>query len=133
MLDALENENHWLRKRENNFAFQWNLRETLVDLATYKHIDKDTKKIYEGLYLDDDESDDYDPSSPVLEENPTYQIPNAHGAGRPKMSAIELSGISLGWEERAHSHKVALEQAEEDFVHLSMLGEDYDDLSFIAV
>ncbi|KAI4657745.1 uncharacterized protein J4E78_006133 [Alternaria triticimaculans] len=134
MLEALDNENHWLRKRENSWAFKWNVRQTLISLDTYKHVDRNWRKCYERLYLDDDDEFlVFEPLSPVLEENPTYQISNAHGTGRPKMSAIELSGISLGWEERAHSHKVALEQAEEDFVHLSMLSDDYDDLSFIAV
>jgi dynactin 1 len=135
MFDALENENHWLRQRENKYAFDWNLRDMLSNLEMHHYIERDTRLYYQGLYLIDDdmESLDTEPSSPVPEGNQTYSIQNTHGAGRPKMSAVELSGISLGWEERAHSHKVALEQAEEDFVHMSMLDDlDYDDLSFIA-
>jgi dynactin 1 len=98
------------------------------------------RAFYERACLTDDDSESVDTpsetSSPALEqENLMYHIPNMQGPSRPKMSAIELTGISLGWEQLAHSHKVALEQAEEDFMQMSMLDlddEDYDDLSFVA-
>jgi dynactin 1 len=137
LFDALNNENHWLRKRENKVAFGYNLLNlfTAMDIENFKesHARVDAVDLA-GLTDDDNESVDTQTSSPPPEEeNQTYHISNINGSGRPKMSAIELSGISLGWEERALSHKVALEQAEEDFIHMSMLDdEDYDDLSYVA-
>jgi dynactin 1 len=151
MFDALVNENHWLRKRENSLAFGLNLMELFakmeMDRSSAMHKESMVKSnaiferaFYERACLTDDDSESVDTpsetSSPALEqENLTYHIPNMQGPSRPKMSAIELTGISLGWEQLAHSHKVALEQAEEDFMQMSMLDlddEDYDDLSSVA-
>jgi hypothetical protein len=46
------------------------------------------------------------------------------------MSALALTGISLGWEERAHNPKVALEQAEEMLTNMSMIREEDEDLVY---
>ncbi|KAH6841633.1 dynein associated protein-domain-containing protein [Alternaria alternata] len=151
MFDALVNENHWLRKRENSVAFGCNLMELFAKMemdrssAMRKESTAKTNAIFEQAFyeracLTDDDSESVESSSEtssrVLEqEDLTYHIQNTQGSGRPKMSAVELTGISLGWEQLAHSHKVALEQAEEDFMHMSTLDlddEDYEDLSFVA-
>ncbi|USP81121.1 cap-gly domain-containing protein [Curvularia clavata] len=132
-IDALQNENHWLRERENKESFDRNIREIF---GTMEHARRDTTHkvslagldVLELAWLTDDDAEDIDASSRTSspapsESNLTYHIPHA---GRPKMTALELSHISLGWEERAHSHKVALEQAEEEFMFMSSIREDED-------
>lgn len=143
-IDALQNENHWLREREYKDAFDRNLRDIFgkMEYARHDAVHRDSMARLDAIelaWLTDDDSEDIDASSatssPVQGESGlTYHIPqHAYGSGRPKMSALELSGISLGWEERAHSHKVALEQAEEDFMFMSMIQEDDEDASLFTL
>lgn len=140
-IDALQNENHWLRERQHKEAFDRNFREIFSTMDHSRHAAQmpsmSRLDALELAWLTDDDSEGVEASSrtssPIPgDSNLAYHIPHAHAYGRPKMSALELTHISLGWEERAHSHKLALEQAEEELMLMSMIQEDDDDLSFIA-
>ncbi|CAE7024003.1 hypothetical protein CFE70_003391 [Pyrenophora teres f. teres 0-1] len=145
-IDALQNENHWLRSRENKDSFDRNLRDMFnkMEYVRYEaahHESMARLELLELAWLSDDTDSleggvDTPPrlSSPIAQDpsDLTYHIPPhmqaSSGAGRlPKMSAVQLSGISLGWEERAMSRRVALEQAEEEFLYLATITEEDDE------
>jgi dynactin 1 len=136
-LDALQNENNWMRQRHCKDSFDRNLRDvfTKMDLARHSADYQDSMARLDAIELacltdDDSEGLDTPPraSSPTLEESaPTYHIPNMEHPTRAKMSALELTGVSLGWEERARSHKVAFEAAEEDVMGLFLMAEEEED------
>jgi dynactin 1 len=135
-IDALQNENHWLREREYKGTFDRNVREIFSGMEYAPHdaankVSLASLDVLELAWLTDDDSEDVDASSRTSSPAPadadlTYRIPHTHASGRHKFSALELSHVSLGWEERAHSHKVALEQAEEEFMFMSMIEDDAD-------
>lgn len=136
-IDALQNENHWLREREHKGALDRNMREIFSAMEYAPHdaphkVSLASLDALELLWLDDDESEDIEASSrtsspiPGGESDLTYRIPHSQVSTRPKLSALELSHVTLGWEERAHSHKAVLEQAEEEVLFLSMIAEDED-------
>lgn len=136
-LDALQSENHWLRERQYKKSFEWNLREMFFKMedarveATYRDSMARLDAIELACLTDDDSEGLETPprtSSPDQQEaDLTYHLPTS---GRPKMPALELTGISLGWSERAQSHKVALEQAEEEYMQLPAIQEEDDDLLY---
>ncbi|KAJ5065900.1 dynein associated protein-domain-containing protein, partial [Bipolaris maydis] len=125
-IDALQNENHWLREREHKGALDRNMREIFSNMEYAPH-DAPHK-----VSLANDESEDIEASSRTSSPIPggdgdlTYRIPHSQVSTRPKLSALELSHVTLGWETRAHSHKAVLEQAEEEVLFLSMIREDED-------
>jgi dynactin 1 len=74
------------------------------------------------------------PSSPLPEGwygPPDRYILNPYPeTSRPKMSPLILSPVRTGWSPRSQSPRVALEQAEEDYMMMSTIIEDSDDDPF---
>jgi dynactin 1 len=119
---------------------------------------RDEERILEPVYLTDDNSEDdsenssdnnsegdftkEDPvtisraSSPDVDAWQPSGPPDRYifgeypEPGRPKMSPLMLSPVRVGWSPRSQSPRAALEEAEEEYLTMSMIIEDSDDEPF---
>ncbi|KAL6711326.1 hypothetical protein ACN47E_005857 [Coniothyrium glycines] len=123
LLEALQNENHWLRQREQKAILECN--QELFNAWLPKqhqlpdaHFEKMLEMILDSTMLSDDD------------EEVEALTPNGSSPTHGHLTPLALRQVQLGWQSRSESLKEALELAEESM--FSTIYED-DEMSYISI
>lgn len=119
-MDALQNENHWLRERQYTNHLDENLRELFTKLSP-NWDNMEPERSYPQMFLHDDSESEFD----ELEDEMDSFSPTSE-----QMTPLGLRAVQLGWESRAVSLKEAFEARVEH--ELSIIYEEDESSMFIV-